>query len=62
MPESERGLDRVLSRKSAEFNGVGLGVLAANVHRIGLVLQRRERARLRRAASGSRARALPRAA
>lgn len=41
---------------------VGLGVLAANVHRIGLVLQRRERARLRGEASGSGDRALPRAA
>ena len=59
----QRGLDRVLSRGADGFERmVGLGVLAANVHRIGLVLQRRERERLRRAASGSRARALPRAA
>ena len=59
----QRGLNRVLSRGADGFERmVGLGVLAANVHRIGLVLQRRERERLHRAASGSRARALPRAA
>ncbi len=59
----QRGLDRVLSRGADGFERmVGLGVLAANVHRIGLVLQRRERARLKAEAARSRLRALPRAA
>ena len=59
----QRGLDRVLSRGADGFERmVGLGVLAANVHRIGLVLQRRERARLKAAGSRSRHRALALAA
>ena len=42
----QRGLGRVLSRGAEGFERmVGLGVVAANLHRIGLVLQRRERAR-----------------
>ena len=44
----QRGLDRVLSRGSGGFERmVGLAVVAANLHRIGLVLQRRERAKLK---------------
>ena len=59
----QRGLNRVLSRGPDGFERmVGLGVLAANVHRIGLVLQRRERARLQAAGSRSRLRALALAA
>ena len=59
----QRGLERVLSRGADGFERmVGLAVLAANVHRIGLVLQRRERARLKAEAARSRLRALPRAA
>ena len=45
----QRGLDRVLSRGAAGFERtVGLAVLAANVHRIGLLLQRAERERRKR--------------
>ena len=59
----QRGLNRVLSRGPDGFERmVGLGVLAANVHRIGLVLQRRERARLKALGSRSRLRALALAA
>ena len=44
----QRGLDRVLSRGADGFERmVGLAVVAANLHRIGLVLQRRERAKLK---------------
>ena len=44
----QRGLGRVLSRGAEGFERmVGLAVVAANLHRIGLVLQRRERARLK---------------
>ncbi len=51
-----RGLDRVRSKGAAGFErAVGLAVLAGNLHRIGLLLQRRERKRLKRA----RKRALP---
>ena len=59
----QRGLNRVLSRGPDGFERmVGLGVLAANVHRIGLVLQRRERERLKATGSRSRYRALALAA
>ena len=45
----QRGLDRVRTRGAAGFERtVALSVLAANLHRIGLVLQRRERRRLER--------------
>ena len=45
-----RGLDRVRSRGPEGFaRAVGLSVLALNLHRIGLILQRRERERLKRA-------------
>ncbi len=51
-----RGLDRVRSKGAAGFErAVGLAVLAGNLHRIGLLLQRREQKRLKRA----RKRALP---
>ena len=44
-----RGLDRVRSHGADGFaRTVSLSVLAANVHRIGLVLQRAERDRIRR--------------
>lgn len=43
----QRGLDRVLDHGQDGFErAVALSVVAANVHRIGLVLQRRERGRL----------------
>ena len=43
-------LDRVRSRGPEGFErAVGLSVLALNLHRIGLILQRRERERLKRA-------------
>ena len=46
-----RGLDRVRSHGADGFaRAVALSVLAANLHRIGLLLQKRERKRLRRAA------------
>ncbi len=46
-----RGLDRVRSHGPDGFaRAVALSVLAANLHRIGLLLQKRERNRLRRAA------------
>ena len=45
----QRGLDRVRTRGTAGFERtVALSVLAANLHRIGLVIQRRERRRLER--------------
>ena len=45
----QRGLDRVRTRGAAGFERtVALSVLAANLHRIGLVLNRRERRRLER--------------
>ena len=44
-----RGLDRVRSRGAEGFaRTVALAVLALNVHRVGLLLQRKERARLAR--------------
>ena len=44
-----RGLDRVRTRGSAGFERtVGLSILEANLHRIGLIAQRRERKRLER--------------
>ena len=56
---AQRGLDRVLSRVADGFERmVGLGVLAANVHRMGLVLQRRKRARLKAEVARSRYKAL----
>ena len=46
-----RGLDRVRTHGKAGFERtVALAVTAANLHRIGLLLQRRERKALRRAA------------
>ena len=46
-----RGLDRVRSHRAEGFaRTVALSVLAANLHRIGLLLQKRERERLRRVA------------
>ena len=46
-----RGLDRVRSHGADGFaRTVALSVLAANLHRIGLLLQRRERKRLQRVA------------
>ena len=46
-----RGLDRVRSHGADGFGrAVALSVLAANLHRIGLLLQKQERKRLRRAA------------
>ena len=46
-----RGLDRVRSHGADGFaRTVALAVLSANLHRIGLLLQKRERQRLRRAA------------
>lgn len=46
-----RGLDRVRSQGADGFaRAVALSVLAANLHRIGLLLQKRERKRLRRVA------------
>ena len=43
----QRGLDRVRTKGAAGFERtVALSVLAANLHRIGLVLQRRERRRI----------------
>ena len=46
----QRGLGRVLARGADGFERmVGLAVLAGNLHRIGLLLQRAERARLKRA-------------
>ena len=45
----QRGLGRVRARGADGFERmVGLAVLAGNLHRIGLVLQRAERARLKR--------------
>ena len=45
----QRGLGRVLARGADGFERmVGLAVLAGNLHRIGLLLQRAERARLKR--------------
>ena len=45
----QRGLSRVLSRGPDGFERmVGLAMVAANLHRIGLVLQRRERAKLKK--------------
>ena len=45
----QRGLGRVRARGADGFERmVGLAVLAGNLHRIGLVLQREERARLKR--------------
>ena len=45
----QRGLDRVRTRSTAGFERtVGLSILAANLHRIGLIAQRRERKRLER--------------
>ncbi|MCY4461298.1 MAG: hypothetical protein OXC26_13030 [Albidovulum sp.] len=45
----QRGLDRVRTRGAAGFERtVGLSILAANLHRIGLIAQRRERERLER--------------
>ena len=42
----QRGLDRVRSKGADGFERtVGLSILAANLHRIGLLLQRRERRR-----------------
>ena len=44
----QRGLSRVLSRGADGFEWtVGLAIVAANRHRIPLVLQRRERAKLK---------------
>ena len=44
-----RGLDRGRSRGAAGFERtVGLSILGANLHRIGLIAQRRERKRLER--------------
>lgn len=45
----KRGLDRVRTKGAAGFERtVGLSILAANLHRIGLLLQRGERRRLER--------------
>ena len=45
----QRGLGRVRAQGAAGFERmVGLSVLAGNLHRIGLLLQRAERARLKR--------------
>ena len=45
----QRGLDRVRTRGAAGFERtVGLSILAANLHRIGLIARRRERKRLDR--------------
>ena len=45
----QRGLGRVRAHGVAGFERmVGLSVLAGNLHRIGLLLQRAERARLKR--------------
>lgn len=45
-----RGLDRCLSYGKSGFERhVALSVVACNVHRVGMILQRQERARLRRA-------------
>lgn len=45
----KRGLDRVREHGRAGFErAIGLSVLAANVHRLGLILQRKERRRLKR--------------
>ena len=47
----QRGLDRVRTRGADGFSRtVALSILALNLHRIGLLLQRQERRRLRRAA------------
>ena len=46
----QRGLDRVCTRGADGFSRtVALSILALNLHRIGLLLQRQERRRLRRA-------------
>ena len=45
----QRGLDRVREHGRDGFErAIGLSVLAANVHRLGLILQRKERRRLKR--------------
>lgn len=46
----ERGLDRCLSYGKAGFERhVALSIVSCNLHRVGLILQRKERARLQRA-------------
>ena len=45
----QRGLDRIREKSKAGFaRMVALSVLAANVHRVGLIVRERERERLRK--------------